>query len=78
MSPIDENYILPCDVMLGPATVIRKGCKLSTLLAALNCREGQDWNRLDLSDAKEAIARYRKAVEDVNRMNDKGEITPRS
>lgn len=76
MSGIDENYILPCDVMLGPATFIRKGCKLSTLLAALRCREGKDWNRFDLADAKDAIAYYRKAVDDVNRMNDKGEIPP--
>lgn len=74
MTDIDMHYILPCDVMLGPATVIRRGCKLSTLLHAIQLREGQDWNRFDLADAKAAIANYRKAVDDVNRMNDKGDI----
>lgn len=32
---------LPCDVMLPPATVIRKGCDYATLLTGLKAREGQ-------------------------------------
>lgn len=35
----EEKYLLPCDVKLEPATVIAKGCKLSTLLVALNERK---------------------------------------
>ena len=30
---------LPCDVLLPPATIIRKGCDISTLMAALEVRE---------------------------------------
>lgn len=32
---------LPCDVMLPPATIIRRGCSFTTLLNALGLREGQ-------------------------------------
>jgi len=38
MGPDDK---LPCDVMVPPRTIIRKGCKLSTLLEAIKHREGQ-------------------------------------
>lgn len=39
------EYILPCDVHLEPATIIRAGCKLSTLLSAIKLREGEDWKK---------------------------------
>lgn len=39
-SPTPE-YQLPCDVHLPPNTFIGKGCTLSTLMAALQVREGQ-------------------------------------
>lgn len=29
---------LPCDVHLPPNTILRKGCEISTLMAALTCR----------------------------------------
>lgn len=32
---IDLNWRLPCDVKVAPATTIRKGCKLSTLLTCI-------------------------------------------
>lgn len=32
---------LPCDVMLPPATIIRRGCGFNTLLNSLGLREGQ-------------------------------------
>lgn len=32
---------LPCDVMLPPATIIRRGCGLNSLLSSLSLREGQ-------------------------------------
>lgn len=32
------DFKLPCDVLLPPATVIREGCKLTTLLTALRVR----------------------------------------
>jgi hypothetical protein len=34
-----DDYILPCDVKLPPATTITKGCTLSTLMAAFKVRE---------------------------------------
>lgn len=33
------DYLLPCDVRLDPATIIRKGCKLSVLMTAFQVRE---------------------------------------
>lgn len=62
MKDIDLDYLLPCDVLLGPGTVIRKGCKLATLLEALHLREGKDWSRFCLADAEDAIAAYRVAM----------------
>ena len=37
MNPEDK---LPCDVMLPPSTIIRKGCRVETLLIAIKAREG--------------------------------------
>src|SRR5271163_2600685 len=64
---MDPNYILPCDMHLPPATRIRKGCKLSTLLTGLRVRETTDttfpsteppaqgvW-KLDLQAARDAV-----------------------
>ena len=47
--PLEHGYILPCDVMLPPATVIRKGCHLGALMTGLNARIGRsdDDNRFD-------------------------------
>jgi hypothetical protein len=39
--PIESLYILPCDVMLPPATLIRKGCGLDVLMAGMNGRIGR-------------------------------------
>jgi hypothetical protein len=36
--PVDRDAKLPCDVFLPPATRIRAGCKLQTLLTALEVR----------------------------------------
>lgn len=36
---LDPLKVLPCDVIVQPATVIRKGCTLRTLLLALEQRE---------------------------------------
>jgi hypothetical protein len=38
-NPWLETYTLPCDVMLPPHTIIRRGCKLSTLITGLIARE---------------------------------------
>lgn len=48
-----EAYILPCDVRLPPRTTIRKGCKLSTLLAGMRV---QDRPRFEDVDARAAIS----------------------
>lgn len=51
---IDESTPLPCDVLVAPVTIIRKGVPLSTLLTALEQRqkletieplEAFGWNR---------------------------------
>ena len=34
-----DRYTLPCDVKLLPATIIRKGCTMRTLLSGLIRRE---------------------------------------
>lgn len=36
---VGANYLLPCDVIVAPATVIRKGWRLSTLLMSIKARE---------------------------------------
>lgn len=71
MTEIDLDYVLPCDVKLAPVTTIAKGCTLRTLLAALKVRESPDWERLADDDGEWAV-RYRKAIDDLNRLNDKG------
>lgn len=37
-SKAGDDVVLPCDVQLPPATTIVKGCKLSTLIHALELR----------------------------------------
>lgn len=39
--PVAEDYVLPCDVRVAPGTLIRKGCKLSTLVECIRHREGK-------------------------------------
>lgn len=46
---VDAEALLPCDVAVAPATIIRKGCKVSTLMLAIKQREGR--NVGDISDA---------------------------
>jgi hypothetical protein len=38
----DLSYRLPCDVRLAPATTIRQGCTLATLIEALKQREARE------------------------------------
>lgn len=40
-TPIEKLIKLSCDVMLPPATLIRKGCDLSVLMTAMNERANQ-------------------------------------
>lgn len=44
--------VLPCDVAVAPATIIRKGCQVSTLMLAIKQREGRDVG--EVSDAARA------------------------
>jgi hypothetical protein len=39
---VGGDYVLPCDVKVWPATVITKGCKLSTLIKCIQLRDGPD------------------------------------
>jgi len=63
-----------CDENLGPSrsSLLNKIASVAdAALAAVP--QGQDWNTFDAEDARKTIDRYRKAVDDVNRMNDKGQ-----
>lgn len=51
--------LLPCDVAVAPCTIIRKGCGVSTLMLAIEQREGR--NVGELSDA--VLARLAKVGE---------------
>jgi len=50
---IDENMILPCDVKLPPATTIKAGCTLGTLLLALKAVERPSQFGTDLQNVPE-------------------------
>lgn len=39
-SDLRGDAVLPCDVLLPPRTIIRKGCRVQALIAALSVREG--------------------------------------
>ena len=45
--PITIAEVLPCDVLVAPATVLRKGVKISTLMTCLAQREGKDIGRIE-------------------------------
>lgn len=51
-----DAAVLPCDVLLAPATVFRKGVKLSTLLLGMDQRRREDW-----SDEAKTITREPRA-----------------
>jgi hypothetical protein len=38
LKPLEKMITIPCDVLLPPATIIRKGCELSVLMAAFKTR----------------------------------------
>lgn len=38
---VERQDVLPCDVRLAPATTIRKGCKVETLMRCIELRKGQ-------------------------------------
>jgi hypothetical protein len=47
---VNHDDVLPCDVMLPPNTIIRRGCKLSTLLEAMAHRREQLPDKTTFSD----------------------------
>lgn len=49
---VPEGMVLPCDVRLPPNLIIRKGCKIETLMEALKFRDGRD---VQWADPKEAV-----------------------
>lgn len=38
---VERQDVLPCDVRVAPATTIRKGCKIETLMQCIQLREGR-------------------------------------
>lgn len=38
---VERQGVLPCDVRVAPATTIRKGCKVETLMQCIQLREGR-------------------------------------
>ena len=57
MSQIDGAEPLPCDVLLPPHTVIRKGCSISTLVVAIQQRRQEGWPLNFDAGAANAVAR---------------------
>ncbi|CAD5377112.1 hypothetical protein OF001_U20039 [Pseudomonas sp. OF001] len=53
---------LPCDVMLPPATIIRRGCDFNSLLNSLGLREGQPDELCTIQRARPAPAEQHWAV----------------
>lgn len=56
--PVDAGGVLPCDVMVAPAAIFRKGVPLRTVLDAIRRREREPEVRID----DEAIAAFRRAL----------------
>lgn len=52
--PLGET--LPCDVMLPPATVIRKGCDPALLTTAIHARIGRDHEQLRFDEPRSRMA----------------------
>lgn len=50
---LDGDYRLPCDVVVAPATKIRKGCKLATLIECISLRDKEN----PFPDADMALAK---------------------
>lgn len=46
---IDVAALLPCDVLIAPATIIRAGCKIETVLMSIERRRGHEIAPLDAS-----------------------------
>ncbi len=46
---VADDYVLPCDVHLPPATIIRKGCTLKTLMTAFGVRERNPDMQMDIA-----------------------------
>lgn len=57
-----EDDLLPCDVMVPPRTIIRKGCKLSTLLEAISHREGRSHRYTTFEDIPTAKAAHQSTI----------------
>lgn len=53
----DNEAVLPCDVRLPPATTIRKGVKVSTLMLAIKQREKYDAEDLEFKHSANAETR---------------------
>jgi hypothetical protein len=62
--PLERGYVLPCDVILPPATVIRRGCRLDTLMTGLNARIGRADDDTHFDDPADSIRKFA-AVGDV-------------
>ncbi len=59
---VTEERLLPCDVMVPPTTVIREGCKIGTLLEAIEHRRGRANAALSFRPAAPQVTREEIAV----------------
>jgi hypothetical protein len=53
--PLGTMITLPCDVMLPPSTIIRKGCDYETLFTAFKARAGLPAEACRFDDPGEAL-----------------------
>ncbi|MBO0719048.1 MAG: hypothetical protein J2P55_17195 [Rhizobiales bacterium] len=53
----EQHIAIPCDVILPPATIIRKGCSYDTLLVALRERAGRPPEDCRFNEPNEAVRR---------------------
>lgn len=72
-APVVERLdVLPCDVRVAPATTIRKGCKVETLMQCIELRKGQppeftvfkSSSPPELAELQAIIARLTAEIED--------------
>lgn len=51
---VERQDVLPCDVRVAPATTIRKGCKVETLMQCIQLRKGEPDKFTRFSDSPTA------------------------
>lgn len=66
-SAVERQDVLPCDVRVAPATTIKKGCKVETLMQCIELRKGQPdkFTRFENSGPPAPVAVMTEKYDDV-------------